>query len=71
MYRFLSRNHVTPKTTTGQTPAEMLMMGRPGFRLVLVYPASDNRVLNKQTATREHHDVALLPHQFYADHAVW
>ena len=52
MYRFLSRYCLTPQTTTGQTPAEMLMMRRPRFRLDLVYPALDNRVLNKQTAAQ-------------------
>ena len=49
MYRFLSRYRVTLQTTTCQTPAEMLVMGRPRFRLDLVYPALDNRVLDRQT----------------------
>ena len=54
MYRFLSRCHVIPRTTTDQTPAEMRMMRLPRFILDLVYPALDNRVLDKQTTAWEH-----------------
>ena len=64
VYRILSRYRVTPQTTIGQTPAGMLMMRRPRFRLDLVYPALDNRALDKQTAAWEHHGVALSPREF-------
>ena len=47
------------------------MLRRPRFRLDLVYPALDSRVLDKETAAREHHDVALPPREFYASDAVW
>ena len=66
MYRFLSRYCVIPQTTTGQSPAEMLMMmRRPRLRLDLAYPALDNGVLDIQTAAWEHHEVALPPREFW------
>ena len=65
MYRFLSRYCVIPQTTTGQSPAEMLMMRRPRLRLDLAYPALDNGVLDIQTVAWEHHEVALPPREFW------
>ena len=71
MYRFLSLYRVTPQITRGQTIAEMLIMRRPRLILDLVYPALDNRVLDQQTAVREHQGVALLPREFCAGDSVW
>ena len=71
MFHFLSCYRVTPQTTSGQTPAEMMMTKRPRFRLDLAYPGLDNRVLHKQTAVREHQSVALSPREFYAGDAVY
>ena len=57
-----------PQTTTDQTPAEMLMMRRTRFRLDLVYPAVDNRVLDKQT---NHCAGASRCSVVYAGDVVW
>ena len=70
MYQFLSRYRVTPQTTTGQTPAEMLMSTRPRFRLDLLYPAVEDRVLNKQATARENHNAAVTERTFFAGDAV-
>ena len=71
MYQFLSRYRVTPQTTTGQTPAEMLMSKRPRFTLDLLYPAVVDCVLNKQATARENHNAAVTERTFFAGDAVW
>ena len=47
------------------------MMRCPRVRLDMVYPALDNRVLDKETTQWEHHDVALPLCELYAGDVVW
>ena len=71
MYQFLSRYRVTPQMTTGQMPAEMLMSKRTRFRLDLLYPAVEDRVLNKQAKAQENHNAAVTERTFLTGDAVW
>ena len=53
--RFLFKYRITPLSTTGLTPAEMLM-GRKRSRLDLLHPDIRNRVQNEQMRQKEIHD---------------
>ena len=46
--RFLFRYHITPHSTTGITPAEMLLGRRPRSKLDLVHPDVAGKVAKKQ-----------------------
>ena len=48
MYEFLSRYLITPPTTTGKSPAQILMSKLPRIKLDLLLPARGDRVLYKQ-----------------------
>ena len=50
LYKYLARYLLTPHSTTGQTPAELLMNRKPRSRLDLVYPWLEGEVLKKQAA---------------------
>ncbi|XP_045120478.1 uncharacterized protein K02A2.6-like [Portunus trituberculatus] len=54
--RFLFRYRITPHTTTGQTPAELLMGRLPRSRLSLVRPDLSERVIMKQSRQVYDHD---------------
>ena len=56
LFRFLSRYCVTPYTTTGQCPSELLMNRRPRTRLDLVQTSVGDKVLQKQNISIEQHD---------------
>ena len=54
--RFLFAYRRTPHTTTGVTPAELLLGRIPRSHLDLLKPAISNRVQNKQQSQKEQHD---------------
>ena len=54
--RFLFKYRITPLSTTGLTPAEMLMGRKPRSRLDLLHPDIRNRVQNEQMRQKEIHD---------------
>ena len=54
--RFLFRYRITPHTTTGQTPAELLMGRLPRSRLSLVRPDLSDRITMKQSRQAQDHD---------------
>ena len=45
--RYLMRYHITPHTTTGASPAELLMKRKPRCRLNLVRPNMESRARKK------------------------
>ena len=51
MFEFLGRYRITPQTTTGESPAQMLMSKTPRVRLDLLLPGRENRV--RATIARE------------------
>ena len=54
--RFLFKYRITPHSTTGLTPAEMLMGRKPRSRLDLLHPDIRNRVQNEQMRQKAIHD---------------
>ena len=54
--RFLFKYRITPHSTTGVSPAEMLMGRKPRSRLDLLHPDIRSRVQNEQIKQKEIHD---------------
>ena len=54
--RFLSKNRLTPHTTTGLTPAELLLGRRPRSVLDLVRPNLSKHVRSQQESQKRHRD---------------
>ena len=68
LYNFLMIYRLTPQTTTGESPAELLLKRRPRSRLDLAYPDVQGKVLTKQSSSlREHGD----ERSFFCGDAVW
>ena len=53
IFELLGRYRITPQTTTGESPAQMLMSRTPRFRLDLLLPGRENRVLQQQEKAQE------------------
>ena len=62
--RFLLQYRITPHSTTGSTPAELLLGRRPCTQLDLVLPSMTSKVLKKQQAQKESHDKRSKDRQF-------
>ena len=69
--RFLAQYRLTPKTTTGQAPSELLMNRRPRSRLDLVQPTLTSRVLDNQSKSMDNHNATAVDRSFYAGEPVW
>ena len=55
--RFLSRYRITPQTTTGVLPAELLLGRKPKSRLDLIYPEIGGKVRGSQMSQKQRHDL--------------
>ena len=64
--RFLFKYRMTPHTTTGISPAELLMGRQLRSHLSLLHPdfSLQNRVTNKQQNQKSHHDAHASKHHF-------
>ena len=62
--RFLLAYRSTPQTTTGVTPAEVLLNRRIRTRLDLIQPGLRHRVETHQGAQKVHHDNTKKERQF-------
>ena len=62
--RFLSRYGITPHSTTGVSPAEMLLGRRPRTRLDLLRPDINNRVQLRKQSQKWHHDQKARERKF-------
>ena len=69
--RFLFQYRITPHTTTGRSPAELLMGRRPRSQLDILRPNSSDRVLTKQEKQKEGHDRGTVQRSFIVGDAVW
>ena len=69
--KFLFHYRLTPHTTTGQSPAQMLMKRKPRSRLSLIMPSTQARVLSKQSEQKAYHDKACKPRDFYCGDPVY
>ena len=54
--RFLARYRITPQTTTGISPSQLLMKRRIRSRLDLLNPILSKKVLDAQNKQKMHHD---------------
>ena len=69
--RFLLWNHLTPHTTTGVAPAELLLGRIFRSQLDLVKPALSTRVQQKQEVQKKNHDVHAKHREFQVGDAVF
>lgn len=56
LYRFLARYRITPQSTTGQSPSEMLFKRKIRSRLDVMRPDVASKVLHEQTRQKINHD---------------
>ena len=69
--RFLFSYRITPHSTTGVAPAELLMGRRPRSRLDLLYPDIAERVRKRQLDQKEGHDLHCRQRKLSAGQSVW
>ena len=69
--RFLFKYRVTPHSTTGASPAE-LIFGRPlRTHLDLLHPSVKDQVMHNQVKQKQHHDTHCKQRQFKAGDTVY
>ena len=68
---FLFHYRITPHSTTGVPPAELLLGWRPRCRLDLLHPDISGRVQKKQVAQKEGHDGNCRERELSAGQLVW
>ena len=68
---FLFRYRITPHSTTGVPPAELLMSRRPQSRLNLLYPDISEMVRKRQLDQKEGHDQHCRQRELSAGQTVW
>ena len=68
MFEFLGRYRITPHTTTGESPAHMLMSKTPRVRLDFLLPVRENRVIQQQEKAQETYMSTLL--HSYGDYVI-
>ena len=69
--RFLFRYRNTPHSTTGTSPAELLLGRRPHSLLTLMQPNTSTRVQNQQLRQKNSHDANVKERHFAIDDPVF
>ena len=69
--KFLFQYRITPQSTTGLSPAELLLNRKPKSHLDLLYPNLNTRVNQKQAVQKSHHDVHSKNRVFQVDDQVY
>ena len=69
--RFLFQYRITPHTTTGSTPAELLMGSILRSRLDLLLPSVQTRVVTKQLQHKANHDLHAKTRSFHSGDTVY
>jgi transposase InsO family protein len=69
--RYLMRYRITPHTTTGASPAELLMKRKPRCKLDLVRPNMASHVREKQMDQKANHDKRTKLRTFQVDDTVY
>ena len=57
---------ITPQTSTGESPSELLFCKRLRTRLDLLKPNLGTRVENKRLGHKTNHDISVRAHTFVA-----
>ena len=68
--KILFAYRITPQSTTGVSPSELLLIRRPRCRLDLVKPNIQRRVENKQLAQKINHDTSTSTRTFVTNDPV-
>ena len=71
VHRFLFQYRITPHTTTGRTPAELLMNRKLKSRLDLVRPDVSRTVRSKQEKLKQQHDQHIRERNFDTEDPVY
>ena len=71
MSRFLLWYRLTPHTTTGVPPAELLLGRLPRSQLDLLKPELATKVQSKQEAQKKHHDLHAKQREFQVGDSVY
>ncbi|CAB3981243.1 Retrovirus-related Pol poly from transposon 297 [Paramuricea clavata] len=71
VFRFLYKYGITPHSTTGIAPAEMLTSRKPRSRLDVLHPDVRLRVQNQQKKQKELHDQHAVDRQLRPDDLVY
>ena len=72
LVRFLFQHRITPHSTTGVSPAELLMDRHPRSHLDLMHPTTTSRVMASQARKKTGHDRrASKVRSFHLDEAVY
>ena len=69
--RFLFQYRITPHTTTGRSPAELLMGRRPRSHLDILRPNIAQKVNSKQERQKEGHDRGTVQRSYVVGDSVW
>ena len=69
--RFLIAYRNTPHSTTGVSPAELLLKGRPRTRLDLMRPSVRDKVVDQQQRQKKYHDKKCQQREFTIGQSVW
>ena len=69
--QFLFQYRLTPHTTTGQSPAQLLLGRRPRSQLDLLHPDLTSRVEHKQELEKQRYDKHTTVCQFIPDETVF
>ena len=69
--RFLSKYRLTPHSTTGISPAELLLKRRPRSRLDLLHPDIGQRVRKCQNRQKQGHDSSVSARSMIEGDKVW
>ena len=69
--RFLFQDRITPQTTTGHSPAELLMGRRPRSHLDILKPNISDRLSINQERQKEGHDQGTVHRSYAVGDAVW
>ena len=71
IYRFLFQRRLTPHSTTGIVPAELLLGRRPRSHLDFLFPDLGDRVRQKQSNQKLDHDRHCRERQLSVGQTVW
>ena len=71
LQRFLFNYRLTPQTTTGKSPAELLMGWKLKSKFDLLHPQLQEKILRKQSEMKSAHDVRARLRQFVPGDTVY
>eukprot|EP00731_Ephydatia_muelleri_P000397 Em0001g397a len=69
--RFLFQYRLTPHSTTGRSPAELLLGRKPRSHLDFIFPSVEHHVTKNQERQKENHDVHTRQHSFQVGEEVY